>query len=432
LEDNHLMNDNQHGFRPGRSCLTQLIEHYDHILYHLEKGSNVDVIYLDFAKAFDKVDLCHKLRTMGIGGNLGLWLHNFLHGRMQKVLVGGTPSSATAVKSGVPQGTVLGPILFLLHIADINNGTTSHVSSFADDTRVLRPILNENDVESLQSNLRTIYEWQSLNNMEFNDKKFESLRYGKNQHIKSVTSYTTPSDTPIEVKHSVKDLGIFMSDDCSFKPHITSLCIKIRNLTGWVLRTFITRDRFTMKILWSSLIQPHIDYCSQLWAPHKFGDLSLVENLQRTFTSHVNGMLGLNYWERLLALGWFSVERRFERYRVLYTWKALENMVPNFGVNVYATPRHGRLCRIPPINTKAPQFAITLTEGSLRVRGPRLFNCLPAEVRALSGCPLDSFKRHLDIFLHSVPDRPRLLGYEGCSPDSSNSLQNAGLAGAQR
>lgn len=433
LEENYLMNDNQHGFRPGRSCLTQLIEHYDLILEHLENGGNVDVIYLDFAKAFDKVDhgiLCHKLLTMGIGGKLGEWLHEFLHGRMQKVLVNGASSPAATVKSGVPQGTVLGPILFLVHIADINNDIVSHVSSFADDTRVLRPILNENDVESLQSDLRTIYAWQELNNMEFNDKKFEALRYGKNQQIKSDTLYTTPSNTPIEVKHSVKDLGIVMSDDGSFKPHILALCNKIRKLTGWILRTFITRDRETMKVLWSSLIQPHIDYCSQLWAPHKFGELSLVENLQRTFTSNIEGLKGLNYWERLSALGWFSVERRIERYRVIYTWKALEQMVPDFGASAYETHRHGRLCQIPSVNTKAPLFARTLTEGSLRVRGPRLFNSIPAEVRALTGCSIESFKRSLDKFLRTVPDRPRLPGYAGCSSEPTNSIQQ--MVGAQR
>lgn len=432
LEKHDFMNEHQHGFRPGRSCLTQLIEHYDLILHYLENGVNVDVIYLDFAKAFDKVDhgiLCHKLLSMGISGKIGAWLHNFLHNRLQRVLVNGSLSSPTTVISGVPQGTVLGPILFLIHIADIDNGTTSHVSSFADDTRVLRPIKECRDVVALQSDLETIYTWQEANNMEFNSSKFETLRYGKNLQIKRDTGYKTPSGTPIEVKNSVRDLGITMSSDCSFKTHIVNLCAKVRSLTGWILRTFIARDKETMKVLWSSLVRPHLDYCSQLYAPQKIGEMTLLENLQRSFTAQIDGMGSLDYWERLTALGWLSVERRFDRYRMIYTWKALEGVVPDFGVSCYNTHRNGRMCRVPSINTKASQHSQSLMEGSLRVCGPRLFNSIPAATRALTGCQLPTFKSALDDFLKTVPDQPRIPGYAGRCHRATNSMKH--MAGAQ-
>jgi len=102
------------------------------------------------------------------------------------------------VISSVPQGTVLGPILFLILIGNINNNTSSRLSSFSDDTRVLLPITNEDDVLTLQNNLKTIYKWQQVNNMQFNENKFELLRYGKNRDIKDSTSYFGPNSRKIE------------------------------------------------------------------------------------------------------------------------------------------------------------------------------------------------------------------------------------------
>ena len=149
LEENGLLNPGQHGFRRGRSCLSQLLKHFDKILEGLQQGKNVDVIYFDFSKAFDKVDFLvtlKKLNSLGIKGKIGRWMHNFLTGRKQYVNVQGWKSDLVSVKSGVPQGSVLGPLLFLVLIGDIDEEVaTSFVSSFADDTRVGKHIRNKED-----------------------------------------------------------------------------------------------------------------------------------------------------------------------------------------------------------------------------------------------------------------------------------------------
>ena len=160
LEENGLLPDGQHGFRALRSTLTQLLSYWDLILDELEQGDGVDVIYTDFSKAFDKVEtgvLLHKLKDCGISGRVGSWLASFLNSeaRKQAVVVDGRISSLSPVISGVPQGTVLGPVLFLIHISDIATGLSQNTtaSSFADDTRVKRGIHSTADCHSLQADL---------------------------------------------------------------------------------------------------------------------------------------------------------------------------------------------------------------------------------------------------------------------------------------
>ena len=181
LEENGHMNENQHGFRAKRSCLSQLIAHYELILEALESNAAVDVIYLDFSKAFDKVDhgiLMQKLKKYNITGELGIWIHNFLLNRTQQVTVEKCLSTESQVISGVPQGSVLGPLLFLILLADIDQDVSSSaVSSFADDTRFLKKIEKLLDTLLLQKDLNTVYEWSKTNNMVFNSEKFEGITY---------------------------------------------------------------------------------------------------------------------------------------------------------------------------------------------------------------------------------------------------------------
>ncbi len=256
----------------------------------------------------------------------------------------------------------------------------------------------------------------------FNDTKFELLRYGPNQELKSATTYTTSNDMDILAKNTVRDLGILMSDDLKFKDQINTVCTKVRNLCSWIYRTFSRRDEYLMKTLWNSMVQPKIDYCSQLWAPVRAGDLNRIEALQRSYTNRITSIRHLDYWERLSALGMSSQERSFERYKIIYIWKILEGKVPNFGLEYYEATRHGRMCRIPKINTRCSQAIQTLRESSLSVHGPRLFNCLPSALRDQTGCEVDSFKRAINKLLSSIPDQPRLPGYSQHCRAESNSI----------
>ena len=325
LEVHGKMNPGQYGFRSGRSCLSQLVTHQNQIIEALEEGCNIDVVYLDFAKVFDKVDhgiLLHKVKQLGLTGRLGIWISNFLQNRQQKVVVNGTQSKESKVVSGVPQGSVLGPLLFIIHIADIGDGVEhSTVSSFADDTRIISKVQTERDTTRMQTDLKSLYRWADENNMKFNNDKFELIRYGKIYEIQENTNYQAHNGTNIDRKRETKDLGILMSDDATFKAHIPAITNKAKRQMFWILRIFETREEKLMLTLFKSLVIPLLEYCCQLWNPWKLKDIKQIEGIQRTFTNKITEINHFNYCERLKTLKLYWLERRRERYIVIYDGK---------------------------------------------------------------------------------------------------------------
>ena len=233
LEDTGVFPDSQLGSRSQRSTVTQLLAHWDSVLDDLEQHACSDVVYLDFSKAYDKCEtgvLLHKLKQAGITGKVGMWLAAFLdsHHRKQAVVVEGTVSALSHVISGVPQGTVIAPVLFLLMIADISLGVSAatRVSSFVDDTRVKRGIGDpDRECKLLQDDLGVIYEWAERVGLQFNSKKFECLRYWPTGKVPDF-KYQSPGGHHIEVKSDLRDLGIQVSSDCTFRVHIKKLSLE--------------------------------------------------------------------------------------------------------------------------------------------------------------------------------------------------------------
>ena len=247
--------------------------------------------------------------------------------------------------------------------------------------------------------------------MQFNGKKFEALRYGKNKEIKESTCYFTPGmDDIIEEKDSIRDLGVIMSSDATFSSHVDAVCSKVRQKSGWIMRTFHTRSTWFLKFMWKCLVQGHVDYCSQLYFPATASDMQKIENLQQIYTKKIPEVKHLNYWQRLQHLKLLSQERRMERYRIIYVWKILEGISPNCGLEVTTSERRGREVKIPPIKGTKGKIQ-NLRENSFQIQGPRLFNCLPKSVRGISKVSIDDFKQHLDRFLEKLPDEPKVENY---------------------
>ena len=418
----------QHGFRQHRSTLTQLLSHWDQVLDHLEQGETVDVIYTDFSKAFDKCEtnvLLHTLRECGVKGKVGTWLAAFLDplSRKQAVGVDGRVSSLSAVVSGVPQGTVLGPVLFLVHIRGISStlsaGTSS--SSFADDTRIWRGVKEEDDCQELQSDLNNIYRWADKINMQFNSGKFEWVRYSADDKAPTF-QYLAPDSSNIEQKDNLRDLGVMLNCDLSFKLQVDKVVLTASQMVGWGMRTFRGRSSYLLLTLFKSLVQPHLDYCCQLWSPDSQEQINKIEQVQKSLVSRISDsrLSHLSYWEKLRTLHLYSQERRRERYLIIFIWKISQELVE--GYSIPFTERGSRTGRkaVPAVVPPAAKSAVRRARAAtLAVKGVKLFNSMPAQLRDSEHGDVLMFKNHLDIYLQSIPDEPTVHGYGRAAPTNS-------------
>ena len=298
ITSNNLMCRKQHGFQAGKSCLTQLLDHIDKIISNFQSGLDTDCIYLDFSKAFDKVDhalLLKKLEKYGVHPQLIRWIKSFLTDRSQQVVLCGQLSLAAIIISGVPQGTVLGPILFLIFINDITGCIThSTIRCFADDTKISKAKSCEADMAILQADLDTVTEWSSRNNMQLYKDKFEYVCHVASKtntfrelpFVNEIYQYST-SKGPLEPVNQPRDLGVIICPDLSWTSHISTICNKSKQKAAWVLSVFHSRSPMVMLTLYKSLVRSLLEYCSPLWNPSKVSDIQQLESVQKTFTSRI-------------------------------------------------------------------------------------------------------------------------------------------------
>ena len=418
IEDNKIISKHQHGFCSGKSCLTQLLNHFEGLINILENDANADVLYLDFAKAFDKVDhtiLLQKLKSIGIDGKVNHWLQSFLSNRQQFVLVNGVKSRPEDVKSGVPQGTVLGPLLFIIYINDITEEIKHcSIKIFADDSKLIKSVENPQDKQLMEIDIKSVFEWAKKNKMELNKTKFQLLQHGNKKNLK--TPYKLDENITIEKSEHVKDLGVTLSESLSFDQHIANITKEAKRYAGWIFRIFASRDPEIVILLYNTYVRPRLEYSSPLWSPFQRRHLMQIEAIQRTVTSRIAGLEKLNYWERLQHLKISSLQRRRERFQIIHIWKIAKELIPNdLNLQFYHTSRFGIKCKVPKYNYKKAHLA-TLKFESFFSKAPALFNILPEKIK--SSKTLNSFKVNLQKFLDRIPDTPPLPNYVGQNKNS--------------
>ena len=297
------INPNQHGFIRNKSCLTNLLETYDCIIDLLESGAPVDMIYLDFSKAFDRVPhyrLLNKLESIGIKGRLLNVIKNFLTNRKFRVSVEGKFSSFKDILSGIPQGSVLGPLLFLIFINDLPNYVESFVKLFADDVKIIG---DATDRSIIDTDLKGLELWSSIWLLDFNYDKCKVLH--TNINLNHGFEYMLNGNI-IKVSDQEKDLGVLTSDTLLWTDQITASIAKANKLICWIARCIINRGRDVMLPVYKTLIRPQLEYCVQLWNPAaehgNWSSILKIEGVQRRFTRMIDGVGLLPYSERLEIL----------------------------------------------------------------------------------------------------------------------------------
>ena len=269
MESNNLFTNCQHGFRSHRSCVTQLLEVMNDFTNYSETKVDIDVIYLDFSKAFDTVPhqrLINKLKTYGIDGNILNWIASFLKDRQQRVRVNNSFSNFEPVLSGIPQGSILGPVLFIIFINDLPDVVSSTCKIFADDTKIYGPSSNNSII---QSDLLKLLEWSDLWQLKFNINKCHVMRYGNHNEIPPY--YMDVSNTKILAQTtSEKDVGVTFTNGLKFETHVNNIVSKANQIIGLIKRSFTFMDKNMFIKLYKCMVRPHIEYANVIWHPiHK-------------------------------------------------------------------------------------------------------------------------------------------------------------------
>ena len=320
---------NQFGFLKNHSSIQQLLCFLNSVSSALDSKAQMDVIYLDFNKAFDSVShggLLLKLRLLGINGNVWKWILNYLSNRQQLVSINGVRSTVLTVTSGVPQGSILGPLFFLVFINDLPDYVThSQVHLFADDTKCSKVIKYIDDVSILQDDINCLLSWSVEWLLRFNDSKCIHMRFcsSKPSHDSSFNM----SGTLITTSTSHKDLGIVLQENLKFDAHYEKISAKAYRKLGLLKRSFSASNSVsTKKQLYLSLVRSQLTYGSQVWRPMFIKHITALEQIQRRATKFILGSnSGKSYKERLISLNLLPLMFYLEMLDIMFFVNSYKN-----------------------------------------------------------------------------------------------------------
>ena len=390
LEKHNILTDLQHGFRSGRSCETQLITTVEDLSEAHSRNVQIDVAVLDFSKAFDTVPhdaLLSKVLHYGINGNIRQWLSNFLKKRKQRVVIDGESSDLVDVVSGVPQGTVLGPILFLLHINDLPSQVSSKVRLFADDCLIYREIKTASDQIKLQEDLNSLEKWGAKWGMRFNAAKCNVMRVSRKRTPLSYF-YMLSGEILKEVKDA-KYLGVTISDDLDWTKHIQIITSKANGKLAFLRRNLKGCPEKLKEIAYFSLVRSTLEYSSTVWSPHQQFNIKKLEGVQRRAARFVNN----SYFNResvtkmLTKLEWQSLLARRADARLILMYKIINGLaaVPH----QFLAPADGRTRanhgkKFKHIRTNSNQYKFSFFPDTIGAWNRLSNDC--AEATSLAAC----------------------------------------------
>ena len=403
---NNLLSKKQYGFISGRSTVTQLLNYLDRCATIMADGGVTDAIYFDFAKAFDTVPhsrLIGKLQAYGVSGDLLKWVEAFLLNRSQIVRVNGEESFSAAVLSGIPQGSVLGPLLFVIYINDLPDKIRSDTLIFADDTKIMRCITSMEDSIKLQDDVHELERWSDRWLLQFNTDKCHILSVGKIENIKHTHNYELFGNQLDHVFDEV-DLGVTIDYELRFEEHICKKVNKANSISGLIRRSFAHLDGYLFNRLYTTFVRPHLEYAQAVWSPISQKLIDMLENVQIRATKMIDGFNNLDYEERLRRLKLPTLVYRRARGDMIEVWKHFhtydQSLIPDiFKRQQYGTRRHGfqLVWRKPKDGIRGQQT------NSFYYRVISIWNGLPANV--VEATSINQFKISLDEAWKDLPSK---------------------------
>ena len=326
LLTNNLLSSNQHGFLPHRSTVTQLLDAFNDWTNNYCSGTPVHVVYTDLSKAFDKVShkkLLQVIKSYGIHDEVFSWLKNFLSDRVQHVVIQQTLSKSQPVLSGVPQGSVLGPLLFLLYIDDLANlsSNESKICLFADDTKIYST--NSNDLQVTLDNLTSFFNVRQLC---LANEKCEKITFDRKKRDLSLKI----GNTTLHNTSKVQDLGVFITEDLKWHHHIQTIKTRAMQKCYQILRSFNSKNIWILLKSYLTYVRPILEYASVIWNPYLIKDIDAIEAVQRYYTRRILRRCNLpfsSYSDRLHMLNLHSLEYRRLETDLIMVFKITHNLV---------------------------------------------------------------------------------------------------------
>jgi len=329
LLTNNLITRSQHGFMPGRSCTTNLLEYLNKVTRALDQGYSYDVIMLDYQRAFDLVPfgrMLAKVSSHGIGGNVLKWIENWTTDRKQRCVLNGEHSDWKDVTSSVVQGSVLGPILFTMYINDLDLAIDSNhgvlISKFADDSKLGKCITSVEDCHTLQRALDDLTKWSFESGMKLHPNKCVVLHFGATNpnytyHIDNV------SITPC---NEARDLGVLISNNASQTAHVNNISKKAHAVISQMKRTLTYRDSVVFAGIYKQYARPILEFGVQAWNPAKVGDVNVLEKVQKRAFRLITDNGTADYETKLEITGMSTLIDRRERGDLLEAFKIINDM----------------------------------------------------------------------------------------------------------
>ena len=407
LDSNSLLSAHQFGFRSKHSTIDQLLLTYDYISAAVDSGKVVDLLFFDFSKAFDRVShsvLLDKLVCIGVHSSLIAWIGEFLRGRSMYVGVAGRSSRRLPVTSGVPQGSVLGPVLFLIYINHVVAGLTCQYKLFADDIKLYLSfdITDlEAGISSGQRNIDLLINTSEAWGLSMNVAKCVCVRFSRRRHnmpSEQMSPYTIGGN-PIRFVSSHRDLGVLVDGDLKFHSHISTVSRFANALTSNILSCTLCRDADFILNIYTMHIRPLLEYGCCLWNTGYLGDLRLLERVQRRWTRSVDGLQDVPYAERLRALDLFSVKGRLLRADLILTYMIFSDLCAVKPSDLF-TVLSNSITRGHQFKVAVPRTSLDSRKRFFAVRVVPWWNSLAGDTVAADS--VGSFKRLLQRDLGEV------------------------------